>query len=272
MSVKSDLVRLGVKPSKERGQNFLIDSGVVEEIIRFGHPTQEDTIVEIGPGLGALTKELSNFPKLTLIEIESSFCLELTKKFESAKIVNEDVRFVDFSKLGADLLIFGNLPYSFSTDIVFHLIGSSDSISRAVLLLQKEFVERMAAQPGSKAFGTLSIGCQLFAKVRSGPVFDGSSFHPAANVDSQLVELDFYKESRFGFDVSDKMLLRQIVESAFHKRRKKIANSMKLAAQFSSEVIDQALAEAGVDSDARAEHISLQSYVDLTKAFKKFLN
>jgi len=261
-----DILRgLKVKPSKEKGQNFLIDPGVIDEVISFGRPRKGEAIVEIGPGLGALTSELSGVSTLTVIEIEGEFCRELSQKYPEIKVIHSDVRSVDFSSLGEDLVVFGNLPYSFSTDIVFHLIEHRSCISRAVLMLQKEFAERMGASPGGRDFGVLSISCQLWTDVHFGPVISGKSFHPPAKVDSQLVELVFLKESRF--PVSDMVTFKKVVAAAFFKRRKKIVNSLVASRAYDRELIHEALGKAGIDPGRRAESLSIEEFFTLAEEF-----
>ncbi len=186
---KDTLQRLDVRPSRERGQNFIIDDSVIKAIIEFGNPQPADNLVEVGPGLGSLTAELARFGNLQLIELEKKFCDELALKFPGINIINRDVRKVDFSELGKDLVVFGNLPYVFSTDIVFHLLAHHQVVKRAVLMLQREFAERMAASPGGRTYGVLSVGCQMQADIILGPIISGDSFHPPTSVESRLVEM-----------------------------------------------------------------------------------
>ena len=264
--VKSKLRDLNVRPKKERGQNFLTDASALDAILQFGGPTKEDKIVEIGPGLGALTNALVRFGPLTVIEIEEELCRGLSQKYPDIDIINEDVRKVDFSQIGAGLLVFGNLPYSFSTDIVFHLVDNSKSIKRAVLLLQKEFAERMAASPGGRDYGVLSISAQLWADITLGPVVPGTSFHPTAKVDSQVVQLAFLREPRI--KISDIDHFKRTVKAAFFKRRKKVVNSIKTSSFFESDKIDSALSVAGIDPERRAETLSIQEFAKLAEHLK----
>ena len=263
--VKDRLAQLEVRPTRRLGQNFLIDAAAIAEIIQFGAPCAGDNLVEIGPGLGALTAELSRFPRLTLIEIEEKFCAELIKKYPRARVLNEDVRAVDLAELGSDLVVFGNLPYAFSTAIVFYLVDFAPCIRRAVLMLQREFAARLAAGPGGRDYGVLSISCQLWAEVGLGPVVGGDSFHPPAKVESQLVELVFAKAPRV--PVEDMFLFKRVVAAAFFKRRKKIANSLRISGAFAGPQIEAALERAGIDPGRRAETVSLEEYARLSAAF-----
>lgn len=257
-STKSSLRRLDVKPRKSRGQNFLLDQSVLKAIVAFGQPTDHDAIVEIGPGLGALTEYLAHYPNLHLIELESKFCEELRRKYPRAKIINSDVRGVDFATLGKDLVVFGNLPYVYSSEILFHLINYRSVISRAVLLLQDEFAQRMAAGPGTRDFGVLSVNLQMWCGVKLGEKVPGDSFHPATKVTSRIVRVDFLDESRFPIPPHERF--RKVVQAAFAQRRKKLVNSLSSSGYFNREQIENALKECAIDGGRRAETLSLQEF------------
>jgi 16S rRNA (adenine1518-N6/adenine1519-N6)-dimethyltransferase len=147
-TIKDRLRAMGIRPSKLKGQNFLADDFFIEQIIQFGAPRSTEHLVEIGPGLGALTAELARFPKLTLIEIEPKLCRIMATRYPKAEVINADACTVDFSTIGTNLTLFGNLPYAFSTDIMMNVVGQARSLSRAVFLLQKEYAQRLAAAPG----------------------------------------------------------------------------------------------------------------------------
>jgi 16S rRNA (adenine1518-N6/adenine1519-N6)-dimethyltransferase len=265
-AVKAALNKSGVRPSKKRGQNFLIDQTFISEIALFGNPDFTRAIVEIGPGLGALTAELAPATDLTLIEIEPEFCSALKIKFPHAKILNKDVREIDFSDLGKELIVFGNLPYVYSTDIIFCLIDNRAFIDRAVLLLQQEFAERLAAGPGGKTFGVLSIMAQMWADIKLGPLIKGDAFQPPTKVNSRLVELKFLQASRF--EISDYDFFRKLVRASFHQRRKMIGNSISAAGFASKEKVHGALKACGIDSSRRAETLSIKEFVTLSEALK----
>jgi len=266
-SVRDRLAGMGVRPTKEMGQNFLIDAAVVDEIIRFGMPQAGENLVEIGPGLGALTQELSKFQHLTLVEIEEKFCADLIKRYPTVTVINADVRLLDLSQLGGELVVFGNLPYSFSSDILFLLLDAAAYIKRAVLMLQKEFVKRLCAQPGSRDYGALSIACQLWAGLRPGPVIAGDSFYPVAEVDSQLVELTFLKEPRCR--VEDPFLFKRLVAASFFRRRKKIINSIRAAGAFNEIHLEKIFVRSGIDPNRRAETLSLEEFSQLGAELSK---
>lgn len=265
-TAKSELRRLDVRPSKRRGQNFTIDPSVVRTIAEFGAVRAGESLVEIGPGLGALTERLVEFGPLTVIEIESAFAASLTEKFPSIKVISEDVRNVDFSTLGSDLVVFGNLPYSFSTDIVFHLLGYRTCIKRAVLLLQREFVERLAAPPGGRDYGSLTVAVQLWADVKSGPVVPGTVFHPPTAVESQVVELRFLRDSRV--PIADPVWFERVVRAAFNQRRKMLLNTLRSLPGISREQIVSALESVGISPQLRAETLSISQFAAMADALQ----
>lgn len=263
-----DVLRdLDVRPSKGRGQNFVIDSSVVRSIVDFGNPQPGEKLVEIGPGLGALTAELYGRGELTVIEIEERFCEELARKFPGIHIINADVRDVDFSTIGSNLAVFGNLPYSFSTDIIMLLLEQSPALARAVLMLQREFAERLAAPPGGRDYGAISVACQMRADISTGPIVPGDSFHPPASVESMVIELRFLGQARHG--VEDLGEFRKVVKAGFMKRRKKLVNSMRASGFYSGESLDRAFAETGVDPGRRAETLTLEEFAALYRSLRR---
>ncbi len=262
---KDQLRDLGVAPSKQRGQNFIIEPTVLTQIVEFGAPQRGEQLVEIGPGLGALTERLLAVdPALTVIEIEEQFCRDLKERFPAIRAERADVRGFDFSTLGRELVVFGNLPYSFSTEIIFHLLEHGSVIKRAVLMLQREFAERVAAKPGGREYGAISVNAQLRADLRLGPVISGDCFHPKARVESILMEMRLLKEPRF--EVSDLAWFRKVVQASFQLRRKKLKNSLAASGIFKGEQhIVEVLAAAQISPDIRAERLTLEEFARIAK-------
>jgi 16S rRNA (adenine1518-N6/adenine1519-N6)-dimethyltransferase len=270
---KDALRRLGIRPNKQRGQNFIIDSSVISEIIAFGQPDHEEHLMEIGPGLGALTEELAKNPSIILVEIEEGFCKDLEIRFPAAKVICADIRTVSFDEFGTKLTIFGNLPYSYSTDILFHLLGQKDYFKRAVLLLQKEFADRVVSEVDKKSYGILSIMAQIQSSFRVGPVIDGDKFLPPTEVKSRLIEMlprpeALVSPENIGF-------FEIVVRAAFSKRRKKLVNSMTegsynstLGSLFSRQVVLNALEECKIDPARRAETLSIEEFIKLSESLK----
>lgn len=261
---KDTLRDLDVRPSKERGQNFLIRPEIPEAIVAFGAAPPEAHIVEIGPGTGALTTHLAGAARLTLIEIEPKFCEYLSQKYPQASIVTQDARTVDFSLIGSDLFVFGNIPYVFSTEIVFQLLKYRSGIRHAVLMVQREFAERVAANPGGRDYGSLSVAVQLYADVDLGPIVPGDAFHPPTSVQSRVMKISFLSEPRV--IVSDPEKFEVVVRGAFYQRRKKIVNSLLSCGRWNREIILAALQSAGISPDLRAEQVSIAGFAKLAES------
>lgn len=250
----------GHRARKRFGQHFLIDPGVVDAILRSVHATKDDIVVEIGPGQGAITAALAaSAGHLHAVELDRDLARRLRRQYENVESVTiheADALAFDFSSLGDRLRIVGNLPYNISTPLLFHLLKSRDRITDMHFMLQKEVVARMAAAPGSKAYGRLGImlGCHL--NIESLFDVDRSAFDPPPEVTSAVVRLDPLPPGTF--NIEDEALLSKIVTSAFMKRRKTIRNSLK-------DVVEIADLEAvGIDPGLRPEQISIPKYVELS--------
>lgn len=245
---------------KRFGQHFLVDAGVIDAILRAVHVTKDDVVVEIGPGQGAITSALAaNAGQLHAVELDRDLVARLRRQYEgdaSVSIHEADALTFDFSTLGERLRIVGNLPYNISTPLLFHLLNYRDRILDMHFMLQKEVVDRMAAGPGSKAYGRLSImlGCHL--NIESLFDVEKSAFDPPPKVTSAVVRLEPLPPGTF--DIKDEALLAKLVSNAFMKRRKTIRNSLK-------DDVDIADLEAvGIDPGLRPEQISIAKYVELS--------
>lgn len=270
MRVKDQLSRMDVRPSKGRGQNFIIDESLLDSVVSFGAPQSTDTLIEIGPGLGALTERLLKIAPVTAIEIEEQFCTELERRFPTITTINDDVRLVDFAELGTDLVVFGNLPYRLSTDILFHLVAFSANIRRAVIMVQREFAQRMAASPGGRDYGVLSVSVQLSAATRLGPTIPGTAFHPPTEVTSQLIELTFRPYP--GVEQEEVPAIKRVVAAAFSQRRKMLKNTLKASKLADGDKIELALSQSGIEGTRRAETVSIDEFVTLTRALRPYFN
>lgn len=261
---KDTLRDLAVRPSKERGQNFLIRPEIPEAIVSFGAAPTDAHIVEIGPGTGALTTYLAEAARLTLIEIEPKFCAYLGQKYPRAEIVTQDARTVDFSSIGESLFVFGNIPYVFSTEIIFQLLKYRGVVRQAVLMVQREFAERVAANPGGREYGSLSVAVQVYADVELGLIVPGDAFHPPTAVQSRVMKLSFLSEPRVA--VRDPAYLEVVVRGAFSQRRKKVLNSLLSCGRWKRDMLLIALQRAGISPDVRAEQIDIARFAKLAEA------
>ena len=254
----------GHRARKRFGQNFLVDEGIINAIVRSIGPRETDNIVEIGPGQGAITGQLLDAcPKLNVIELDRDLVpvlLAQFAKFREFKIHQTDALKFDFTQLCSDedkpLRIVGNLPYNISTPLIFHLLSHQHIIEDMHFMLQKEVVERLVAQPGEKNYGRLSIMTQYYCQAENLFEVPPESFRPAPKVDSAIVRLTPFKT--LPFVAKDKKKLEMLVRTAFQQRRKTLRNSLKMVLP---ELEGQ---EIGIDLSKRAENISLEEYVTLS--------
>ncbi|UVK76785.1 MAG: 16S rRNA m(6)2A1518,m(6)2A1519 dimethyltransferase [Sodalis sp. Ffu] len=250
-------------PRKRFGQNFLHDNYIINSIVAAIHPQPKQAMVEIGPGLGALTKPMAKcVESLTVIELDCDLAVRLAKHpfmQQKLNIVQQDAMTVDFAALSAQmgqpLRIFGNLPYNISTPLIFHLFKYTDAIYDMHFMLQKEVVNRLVEGPNSKAYGKLSVMAQYHCQIISILEVPSTSFNPAPKVNSAVVRLVPYTTRPY--PVSDLGKLATLTSQAFSQRRKTILNS--LANLFCA----KQLAELGINARLRAENLSIEQYCRL---------
>ena len=247
-------------PRKRFGQNFLTDQNVLSEIIRVIAPAADDTMVEIGPGQGAMTALLlAQLSRLQVVELDRDLVTLLQKKFSSDKLIihSGDALQFDFGALQptqGKLRIVGNLPYNISSPLLFHLAQYAQQVEDQHFMLQKEVVQRMVAPPGGKDYGRLSVMLQWRYQMEMLFIVPPSAFDPPPKVDSAIVRMRPIESPL----ACEQARLEQVVTQAFSQRRKVIRNSL------SSLFTEQQLIAAGIDPQARPETISLEQYVALT--------
>jgi 16S rRNA (adenine1518-N6/adenine1519-N6)-dimethyltransferase len=252
------------RPRKRFGQHFLHDAQVIARIVAAIDPRAGQRIIEIGPGHGALTRALlERVDRLEAIEIDRDLARQLGQRFDPTRleILESDVLDVDFTALrgfGPALRLVGNLPYNISTPLLFHMLGHAAAIADMHFMLQKEVVDRMAAAPGSKVYGRLTV--MLAPWVRVEPLFSVGSgaFRPAPKVESTVVRLT--PLSAAAFDICEPRRFEQVVRAAFAQRRKTLRNSLK-------GLIDEAAFQRlGIDPNARAERLAPSQFAALASA------
>jgi len=253
-------IHLGHQAKKRFGQNFLHDEAVISDIVDAINPEPGENLVEIGPGLGALTEPvIERAKKLTVVELDRDLAERLRHHPFLAPhltIYETDALNFDFAQLATDekpLRIFGNLPYNISTPLIFHLLTFKDKVQDMQFMLQKEVVQRMAAEPHCKAYGRLSImtqyQCQVIPVMEIGP----EAFKPAPKVDSAIVRL--VPHSDIKNPVKDIAALNTVCLAAFNQRRKTIRNGFK-------NLISVAQLEAlNIDANLRPENLTLDDYI-----------
>ena len=243
---------------KRFGQNFLQDSRIIADIVQAVRPQPADTVVEIGPGLGAITEPLAaKLDCLHVCEIDRDIIRYLkTRPYAGKLVIHEgDVLQFDFASVPGRKKIVGNLPYNISTPLLFHLSRYADEVEDMHFMLQKEVVERMVAEPGSNDFGRLSVMLQYFFEMEKLLDVPPEAFSPAPKVDSAVVRL-IPTKYRIG-QAQDFEQFAALVKQAFHQRRKTIRNNLKGLAD------DNDLQAAGISPQERAEHIAPEKYVAL---------
>lgn len=258
----------GFRPGakKHLGQNFLHAHGVIEKIVQAIAPQPGDALVEIGPGQGALTLPLlDRHGALTAIEFDRDLHAPLqaaAREYGTLHLIEGDVLGVDLTALAArrgdargQIRLAGNLPYNLSSPILFHALAHADAIADMHFMLQKEVVERMAAAPGSKVYGRLTVMLQAHATVTPLFTVPPGAFRPVPKVDSAVVRLVPRPAAQIG--IVDPAVFSSIVRAAFGQRRKTLRNALKGLAEAA------AIESAGISADARAEQIPVAGFVQL---------
>ncbi|WP_102797511.1 16S rRNA (adenine(1518)-N(6)/adenine(1519)-N(6))-dimethyltransferase RsmA [Bowmanella denitrificans] len=258
---------LGHTARKRFGQNFLHDQYIISQIVDAIAPMPGQNLVEIGPGLGALTEPVcEQVDKLTVVELDRDLAARLrTHPFIASKlnIVESDALKFDFSQLveqDRPLRIFGNLPYNISTPLMFHLFSFADQVQDMHFMLQKEVVKRLAAGPGGKDYGRLSVMAQYHCQVIPVLEVPPGAFKPAPKVDSAVVRLIPHKQKPI--EVQSLQNLNQVCAMAFNQRRKTIRNSLRTL------IDDNTFEELGLKPELRAENLSLADFAALSDRIK----
>lgn len=257
-----------VKAKKKFGQNFLQDHNLINNIILSFNIKPDDLVLEIGPGLGAITTPLlERLNHLHLVEIDRELAERLKNKYNNKiTLFNTDILNFDLEKSGIldtnpatsqKIKIIGNLPYNISTPILFHLFKYIDSIDYMLFMLQLEVVERIVASPGNKQYGRLSIMTQLFCDAEQLFTIPPTAFNPMPKVQSAMVMLTLNK-NRYLSKLKNLNLFDTIVQAAFSMRRKTISNSLK------NHLSSEDLTKLNIDPKLRAENLSINDFITIT--------
>ena len=263
---------------KKFGQNFLIDTHVLDKIIRAAGVTKEDFVVEIGPGIGTMTQYLAYAAReVCAVEIDRTLLpiLEDTlKDYDNVTVLNDDILKVDLAKLveeknqGRPIKVVANLPYYITTPIIMGLFESHVPVESVTVMVQKEVALRMQANPGNKDYGALSLAVQYYAEPYIAANVPPNCFMPRPNVGSAVIRLKKYEEPPV--KVQDEHLMFQIIRASFNQRRKTLVNGLKNFGGFdySKETIEQALKECGLPANIRGEAMTLQQFAELSDILK----
>lgn len=251
-----------VAPNKSLGQHWLRDRDVLAHIADCAEITDKDMVLEIGPGLGTLTSELlRRADRVTSVEFDPELARKLPKQFpgKNLTVIESDILSFDLSSLPAGYKVAANVPYYITSKIVQLLMTSQNKPSIAVLLVQKEVAERLAAQPGDMSI--LAVSAQLFAEVTLGDVVPAELFTPPPKVDSQVVILKTRPHPLLG-GVSEKAFFR-VVKAGFSAKRKMLRSSLSGGLALSKQEVEALLSKANIDPTARAESLSLEQWANL---------
>jgi len=254
------------EPAKKHlGQHFLHERGIISKIVQAVDPQPGDRLVEIGPGQGAITFPLlDRHGELTVIEFDRDLIFPLTEAARAhgtLEVIHRDVLTVDFTALahnGGPIRLVGNLPYNLSSPILFHALDHATAIRDMHFMLQKEVVDRMAAEPGSKVYGRLSVMLQAYCRVTPLFTVPPGAFRPPPKVDSAVVRLVPRDPATIG--VRDPRRFEAVVRDAFGQRRKTLRNAL------SQQCDTAAIEAAGVRPDARAEQVGVEDFVRLANS------
>jgi len=248
----------GHQPRKRFGQNFLADAHYARRIVDAVDPKPGDNLVEIGPGLAALTGELiERSARLSAIEIDRDLASRLRERYAPDRLAlyEADALAFDFATLGDELRVVGNLPYNISSPLLFHLASYESRLRDIHVMLQREVVARMTAEPATPDYGRLSVMLQSRFRVTRLFTVPAGAFRPAPKVESALARLVPLRDARPG--IADEALFARVVAAAFGQRRKTLRNAL-------SAIADEAtLRTAGIDPGARGETLSVDDFVRL---------
>ncbi len=259
---------------KRFGQNFLIDTHVLDKIIRAAGVTKEDMVLEIGPGIGTMTQYLAEAAReVVAVEIDRNLIpiLEETlSEYDNVTVINEDILKLDLVKLakerngGRPIKVVANLPYYITTPIIMGLFEGQVPIDNITVMVQKEVAERMQAKPGTKDYGALSLAVQYYAEPYIAANVPPNCFMPRPNVGSAVIRLTRFDEPPV--KVTDEGLMFKIIRAAFNQRRKTLQNSINNSPELSitKEIVAKALENMELSASVRGEAMSLEQFAKFT--------
>jgi 16S rRNA (adenine1518-N6/adenine1519-N6)-dimethyltransferase len=269
----SVLQKYNLTAQKRYGQNFLVDSNVLNKIVESAGITKEDTVLEIGPGIGSLTQYLCESAKNVIcVEIDTKMIPVLEDTlfgYENVRVINEDILKVDIDALikesGADKIkVVANLPYYITTPIIMGLLEKEANIDSITVMIQKEVALRMQEGPGSKDYGALSLAVAFYSDANIKMTVSPNCFIPRPNVDSTVIRLDVLDEPKVSVKDKDRMF--RIIKGAFEQRRKTLTNALSHSSAFKTDKnnIEKALLEMGKSPSIRGEELTLEEFAHLS--------
>jgi len=262
------------RPKKSLGQNFLIHENVIESIVRLLALDDTDGVVEIGPGLGFLTRRLlERAGEVWAVEIDDALVARLRQSEFGAEarwhLIHGDILALPLLEMLPEkkLKLAGNLPYSIATPVLFRIFEWRARFSRLVLMVQKEVADRIASAPGSKDYGTLSVWCQLHGRVADKVQVSPAAFYPRPKVRSTVLQIELFDEPLIAG--ADLPALRGLVRAAFGQRRKTLSNNLTTWLQGARHDIDDFLRASDIDPKRRGETLSVAEFIKLARAARQ---
>jgi 16S rRNA (adenine1518-N6/adenine1519-N6)-dimethyltransferase len=273
-SIRKELAEYGLAPRKRWGQHFLVDRNILNKIVQTAQIGKEDTVLEVGPGLGEMTLALARQArKVIAIEIDPKLVEILRNKTATSPnvtVIGRDILKVDFKEIVDrdchSIKVVANLPYQISTPLLFRFMESRDLFSSLTLMVQKEVAERMVAVPGGKEYGPLSIFVQLFSELSIRFFVKPSAFFPPPNVTSAVIHITWKERPMVGSE--DEEWFRRVVRGCLGYRRKTLINALKHSRLPLPEDAEGRMEEIGIDSRRRPETLTIEEFVGLAKALK----
>ena len=266
----STIRKHNIKLTKSLGQNFLIDENIITKIVDQGDVTKEDLVIEIGPGIGNLTRELAKRAGFVVaVEIDKHLIDALNEnlgEFDNVKIINEDILKVDID----DLINSTNLPYYITTPIIMKLLEKETKINKMIFMIQKEVAKRIVSREGTKDYGALSIAVQYYSTPKIAFIVSPNCFIPKPEVDSAVIELDIDKEPKVCLKSKD--VFRKTVKAAFSQRRKTLINALSSSMGFNltKDEYKEMFKELEIGENQRGETLSIYKFADLSnKIYEK---
>lgn len=262
---------------KKFGQNFLIDSNILESIVSAADITKDDFVLEIGPGIGTMTQYLCEAARqVVAVEIDKMLIpilKDTLSEYDNVEVINQDVLKLDIKALaqeknnGKPIKVVANLPYYITTPIIMGLFESKVPIESITIMVQKEVADRMQTGPGSKDYGALSLAVQYYADAKVQLNVSASCFMPRPNVDSAVIKLTAHEKPVV--DV-DETLMFKVIRASFNQRRKTLVNSLKNSSEldYTKEEIVQAIKAIGKEENIRGEKLTLEEFAALSNSLK----
>ncbi|UCD71509.1 MAG: ribosomal RNA small subunit methyltransferase A [Syntrophobacterales bacterium] len=276
-SVRTLLAKYSIYPTKRRGQHFLMDKRIMMEIIQTAEVNLHDMVLEVGPGLGEMTKLLASRAKRVIaIEVDESMVTLLKDRladYDNIVLHRGDALKFDFlsesRKWGEKLKVVSNLPYNISTQLLFRFVEMREAFSGMTLMFQKEVAERIVAIPGGRQYGVISVLLQLYCNASIRRIVPSSSFYPRPKVESAVVRFDLLQKPRV--EIEDEAIFRKVVKASFGHRRKTLKNALKNVtfSNVNGEGIEVNFRKAGIDPGRRGETLTLREFAALSEVISE---